>query len=61
MARHKISDDKKKPEIGITIDKKLDNVLNEYLNEIGISRSKYIENLIREDFTKKGRIVERDF
>ena len=38
------------------------NNLEEYLKENNISnRSKYIENLIREDFQKKGKTIEREF
>ena len=61
MARKKIPEDKKKPKIGITIDKMLDQILNEHLEELGINRSKYIENLIRKDLLSKGKNIEKDF
>lgn len=60
--RKKVSEDKKKIDIGVTIDTELFNILNEYLEENNISnRSKYVENLIREDFDKKGKKIEREF
>ena len=60
--RHKIQEDKKRVDIGVTIDKDLFSILEEYLIGNNISnRSKYIENLIREDFERKGKKVEREF
>jgi metal-responsive CopG/Arc/MetJ family transcriptional regulator len=59
--RKKLLDEDKKPKISITIDKELDSILEEYLEKNKISRSKYIENLIREDFQKKGKNTEREF
>jgi metal-responsive CopG/Arc/MetJ family transcriptional regulator len=60
--RKKISEDKKRVNANITIDKNLYSILEEYLKENSISnRSKYIENLIREDFEKKGKKIERMF
>lgn len=53
---------KKKVDLGVTVDIELLQLLEEYLNENNISnRSKYIENLIREDFQKKGKNIEREF
>ena len=60
--RKKLTEDKKKKDINISLDKELFSILEEYLDENGISnRSKYIENLIREDFDKKGKTIERKF
>jgi len=56
------SDDKKKIDLGVTVDIELVQLLKEYLTENNIfNRSKYIENLIREDFQKKGKNIEREF
>ena len=61
MSRKKLPKDKKKPKISITIDEKLDSVMEKHLDNVGINRSKYIENLIREDIKSKGYDVEPDF
>lgn len=56
------SDDKKKVDLGVTVDIELVQLLKEYLIENNIfNRSKYIENLIREDFQRKGKNIEREF
>jgi metal-responsive CopG/Arc/MetJ family transcriptional regulator len=60
--RHKIPEDKKRINARITLDKELFSILEEYLTENDISnRSKYIEKLIREDFERKGKNIERKF
>jgi len=60
--RKKIPEDKKRADLGITIDSQLLKILEEYLIQNNISnKSKYIENLIREDFEKKGKNIERNF
>lgn len=60
--RNKIPNDKKRVNTRITLDKELHLILEEYLTENNISnKSKYIENLIREDFEKKGKNIEREF
>lgn len=60
--RNKLPEDKKKVNTRLTIDKDLNLILEEYLEENQITnKSKYIENLIREDFEKKGKNVEREF
>jgi metal-responsive CopG/Arc/MetJ family transcriptional regulator len=59
--RKKLLENDKKPKISITIDKNLDNILEEHLKLNKLSRSKYIENLIRQDFEKKGENIEREF
>jgi len=60
--RKKISEDKKRINARITIDTQLFELLEEYLVDNDISnRSKYIEKLIREDFEKRGKNIERNF
>lgn len=60
--RSKLPEGKKKVNTRLTIDKDLFSIMEEYLEENNISnKSKYIENLIREDFEKKGKNIERDF
>jgi len=60
--RHKIPENKKKVNVNVTIDTQLNQILEEYMEENDISnRSKYIEKLIREDFERKGKIIERNF
>lgn len=54
MSRHKLPEDKKKPKISITIDKNLNDLMKEQLLKNNITKSKYIENLIRKDFEIKG-------
>lgn len=61
MARKKLLDNEKKPKIGITIDKELDIIMSEYIKEININRSRYIENLIKDDMLKRGKQIKRDF
>lgn len=52
--RKKLNDADKKPKIGITIDKDLDIILNDYLKKNNLKRSRYIQKLIKEDIEKKG-------
>ena len=60
--RHKLSEAKKKDKTAVTIDEKLSELLDKYLSEKKIlNKSKYIENLIREDMENRGENVEREF
>jgi metal-responsive CopG/Arc/MetJ family transcriptional regulator len=60
--RHKIPDDKKKVKTAISIDEKLSDLFEKYLEEKGISnRSRYIEELIRKDMESRGENTEREF
>ncbi len=59
--RKKLPDNKKKPKISITLNEKLSDVMEAHLGDVGLSRSKYIEDLIRKDFEKKGYDVTPDF
>jgi len=61
MARQKLPDDKKKPKIGISLNKELLKYLNEHLSNINVNRSKYIETLIKDDMVKKGKNIKPDF
>lgn len=60
MSRHKLPDNKKKPKISITIDKVLNELMEEELKKSNINTSKYIENLIRKDFESKGYDISPD-
>lgn len=59
--RHKIPDEMKKDKFTITIDEKLNDIVNEYLDTNDIKRSNYIEKLIREDMEKRGKNIDRKF
>jgi metal-responsive CopG/Arc/MetJ family transcriptional regulator len=59
--RHKIPDEMKKDKFTITIDEKLNNIVNEYLDTNDVKRSNYIEKLIREDMEKRGKNINREF
>lgn len=61
MARRKLLENEKKPKIGFTINKELDIIMDDYIKENNINRSKYIENLIKEDMLKRGYKVKNDF
>jgi metal-responsive CopG/Arc/MetJ family transcriptional regulator len=61
MVRRKLADDKKKPKISITIDSRLDEIMEIHLEKIKLNRSKYIEDLIRKDFEKKGYDITPNF
>ena len=60
MARRKLDKDKKKPKISITINENLSEIMEEHLEKVGLNRSKYIEELIRKDFEKKGYDIAPD-
>jgi metal-responsive CopG/Arc/MetJ family transcriptional regulator len=60
--RKKIPEDKKKIKTGFTIDNDLLKIMDEYLDNLGISnRSKYIEKLITEDLEKRGKNIKKEF
>lgn len=60
--RHKIPDDMKKEKMTLTIDEKIVDLFNKYLEDNDISnKSKYIENLIRKDMKEKGKNIDRKF
>ena len=60
--RHKMDDDKKKEKMTLTIDEKIGELFEKYLEDNDISnKSKYIEMLIRKDMAEKGKNVDRNF
>ena len=60
--RHKIPDDMKKEKMTLTIDEKIINLFDKYLDDNDISnKSKYIENLIRKDMEEKCKNIDRKF
>jgi len=61
MARKKLTKEQKKRKIGISIDIKLSDLFDSYLKENDKIRSRYIENLIREDMKNRGKDVEPNF
>jgi len=61
MSRQKLPFDKRKPKIGISLNKELLEYLNDHLIDIKVNRSKYIENLIKEDMIKRGKDIKSDF
>ena len=61
MSRHKLSDDVKKPKISITLNKELDSVLQDYIEDNDLNRSKYIEDLIKTDMENRGYKIKKDF
>jgi len=59
--RHKIPDDKKKDKFSVTIDEKLNELLNKFIEERGYNRSRYIESLIEKDMSEKGHNIKKEF
>ena len=59
--RHKIPDNKKKEKFTISIDDRLYNMLDKFLEENKHpNRSRYIEHLIKEDMEKRGIEVKKE-
>jgi len=55
--RYKIPENKKRVKLNTTIDPDLSKILDEYLLEKEIyNKSKYIENLIKQDLIKNNKI-----
>jgi metal-responsive CopG/Arc/MetJ family transcriptional regulator len=54
MANFKKPGEKVKPKISVTIDKELKTLLEEYLEDKNVNRSKYIEHLIKKDLEERG-------
>jgi metal-responsive CopG/Arc/MetJ family transcriptional regulator len=62
MANRKKSEESKKKKISFSVNEKLLNKFDEFLEKEEISkRSKYIEKLIRDDMEKRGKDVSKDF
>jgi metal-responsive CopG/Arc/MetJ family transcriptional regulator len=59
---NKKSEDKKKRKISFSVNEKLLDKLDDYLDKNEIpKRSRYIEKLIREDMEKRGKNIEKEF
>lgn len=62
MSRNKLPEEDKKKEFSITMNEKLNNILEEYMIKNMMSnKSKYIENLIIEDMIKRGEDIKKEF
>lgn len=62
MARQKLTEDKKKKEFSITMNEKLNDILEKYMVDNGMSnKSKYIEDLVKKDLENRGENIEPDF
>jgi metal-responsive CopG/Arc/MetJ family transcriptional regulator len=62
MANKKKSEEKKKRKISFSVNEKLLNKFDEFLEKEDISkRSKYIEKLIREDMERRGKDITKEF
>jgi metal-responsive CopG/Arc/MetJ family transcriptional regulator len=60
--RHKLNDEDKKKDFSISMDQKLNKILEEYLTKKGISnKSKYIESLVKKDLESKGEKFDNEF
>jgi metal-responsive CopG/Arc/MetJ family transcriptional regulator len=60
--RHKIPDDMKKEKMTLTIDEKVVELFDKYLEDNEITnKSKYIENLIRKDMEDRGKEIIKKF
>ena len=60
--RHKIPDDMKKEKMTLTIDEKVVELFEKYLEDNEIkNKSKYIENLIRKDMENRGMEIIKKF
>lgn len=60
--RYKIPDDKKRVKTAVSIDNKLLDMLDKYIEDNDISnKSKYIESLIRKDMEERGKNTKRNF
>ena len=59
---NKKSEEKKKVKISFSVNEKLLDKFDEFLEENEIQkRSKYIEKLIRDDMERRGKDVSKDF
>ena len=46
--RKKIPEDKKKKSITVTLNPYINDILEKHLNEIGLNKSEFIENLLKD-------------
>jgi metal-responsive CopG/Arc/MetJ family transcriptional regulator len=61
MARKKISDDKKKRKTVVTVNEKLLEKFDDFLDKNNINRSNYIEKLIEDDMKKRNQDFDKNF
>jgi len=60
MTRKKLSEQEKKKEFSISINKELYSLMEKYMIENNVkNRSKYVEHLVRKDMEKRGKDVEK--
>ena len=55
--RYKIPKDEKKIPITFTINPELEKLLKQYIKELGISKSKFIESLLKDKLTKNNNLL----
>lgn len=62
MARYKLSEEDKKRDISVSMDIKLNEKLEKYMINKGITnKSKYIESLVKKDLKDRGVDINIDF
>jgi len=62
MSRHKIQEDDKKKKFSISLNEKLNDILEKYMTKNGVTnKSKYIENLVKKDLENRGEKINIDF
>lgn len=59
--RKKIPEDDRKVKTGITLNSDVVELMDEYLEDLNTNRSRYIENLVREDLERRGIKIEKKF
>ena len=55
--RHKVLEEEKKKSITFTINPELEKLLNQQIQKLGISKSEFIEEVLK-DKLKKGQLIE---
>lgn len=62
MSRQKIQEDDKKKKFSISLNEKLNEMLEKYMTKNGVTnKSKYIENLVKKDLENRGEKINIDF
>ena len=61
MSRKKISDNKKKRKTVVTVNEKLLEKFDDFLNTNNINRSNYIAKLVKEDMIKRNENFDENF
>jgi len=54
MIRQKLNEEDKRKNFSITMNEKLNELLEKYLSDKGVNKSKYIESLVKKDMKDKG-------